>query len=152
MMTELLSQRSRPAEILLVEDNPGDVLLVKKGFTSSKISNHIRVAQDGEEALEMLRRSGPHTDVPLPDLILLDLNMPRKDGKEVLAEIKQDPNLRRIPVIVLTGSDAETDVVKSYNLHANGYIVKPVAIEMFEEIIRAIENFWFTVVVLPEES
>jgi two-component system response regulator len=145
-----VSAKGRPVEILLVEDNYGDVLLTTEAFDSGKLSNHIRVAADGEQALAMLRREGEHADHPRPDLILLDLNLPKVDGREVLAAVKADPDLKHIPVVVLTSSAAETDVVKSYNLHANSYVVKPVNMEKLSEIVATIEAFWFTVVVLAE--
>jgi chemotaxis family two-component system response regulator Rcp1 len=139
----------RPAELLLVEDNYGDVLLTREAFQDAKIANNLSVASDGEEAMSRLRREGPFSDHPRPDLILLDLNLPRMDGREVLQAIRADPELARIPVIVLTSSKADIDVVKSYDLHANGYIVKPVDFDRLKEIVNSIETFWFTVVVLP---
>jgi CheY-like chemotaxis protein len=144
-----IEARGRPAELLLVEDNYGDVLLVREAFRSAKIRNNLSVAGDGEEALSMLRQQGAHADAPTPDLILLDLNLPRMDGREVLQAIKNDPRLQRIPVIVLTSSKAEIDILKTYELRANGYIVKPVTFERLQEIVASIETFWFTVVVLP---
>jgi CheY-like chemotaxis protein len=138
----------RAAELLLVEDNYGDVLLVREAFRSAKIRNNLAVARDGEEALRILRREGLHADRPRPDLILLDLNLPRMDGREVLQAIKADPVLQPIPVIVMTSSKAEVDVLKSYQLSANGYIVKPVDFERLQEIVASLEMFWFTVVVL----
>jgi chemotaxis family two-component system response regulator Rcp1 len=152
MRIDSISNKGRPAEILLVEDNYGDVVLAKKAFQIAKIANRITVAGDGVEALAVLRREGAHVNAPPVDLILLDLNLPKKDGKEVLAEIKADADLRRIPVVVLTSSRTELDVVKSYNLHANSYVVKPVNLERFGEIVRSIEHFWFTIVVLPDTS
>ena len=143
-----IEKLGRPAELLLVEDNYGDVLLAREAFRSAKIRNHLTVAGDGEEALSVLRREGPHADKPRPDLILLDLNLPRMDGREVLQAIKADPELRLIPVIVMTSSKAEIDVLKSYQLSANGYIVKPVDFERLQEIVASLETFWFTVVVL----
>jgi two-component system, chemotaxis family, response regulator Rcp1 len=138
----------RAAELLLVEDNYGDVLLVREAFRSAKIRNNLAVARDGEEALRILRREGLHADRPRPDLILLDLNLPRMDGREVLQAIKADPVLQPIPVIIMTSSKAEVDVLKSYQLSANGYIVKPVDFERLQEIVASLEMFWFTVVVL----
>jgi chemotaxis family two-component system response regulator Rcp1 len=138
----------RPAELLLVEDNYGDVLLAREAFLAAKIRNHLTVAEDGEDALSMLRREGRFADQPRPDVVLLDLNLPRLDGREVLQAIKQDPDLRAIPVIIMTSSKAETDVVRSYQLKANGYIVKPVDFERLQEIVGSLESFWFTVVVL----
>ena len=139
----------RPLEILLVEDNPADVRLTEEAFRDGKIHNTLAVARDGVEALDFLRRRGKFADAVRPDLILLDLNLPRKDGREVLAEVKADPDLMRIPVVVLTTSRAEMDVVKTYNLHANCYVVKPVDFEQFIHVIQSIENFWLTAVTLP---
>jgi CheY-like chemotaxis protein len=143
-----LEARGRSAELLLVEDNYGDVLLTSEAFRSAKIGNNLAVAGDGEEALAMLRREGAFADQPRPDLILLDLNLPRMDGREVLRAIKSDPALQRIPVIVLTSSKADIDILKSYELQANGYIVKPVTFERLQEIVASLESFWFAVVVL----
>ena len=143
---------SKPLDILLVEDNPADVRLTQEAFREGKILNNLFVARDGVEALDFLRRRGRFTGAVRPDLILLDLNLPRKDGREVLAEIKTDPVLMRIPVVVLTTSRAETDIVKTYNLHANCYVVKPVDLEQFCEVIKAIDNFWLTAVTLPGDG
>ena len=143
------SKLGRPAEILLVEDNPGDVELTQEALESAKISNHLTVVSDGMEALAYLRRQGPYASAARPDLILLDLNLPKKDGREVLAEIKEDEDLRVIPVVVLTTSKAETDILKTYKLNANSYITKPVDFAGFSQVVRAIECFWFSVVVLP---
>jgi len=137
-------------EILLVEDNPGDVRLTEEALKESKIAVNMRVANDGIEALAMLRREGQHADLPAPDLILLDLNMPRMDGRELLRQIKTDDHLKRIPVVVLTTSAAEQDIVKAYDLHANCYITKPVDLNQFIEIVKSIEGFWLTVVKLPD--
>ncbi len=139
----------RPIEILLVEDSPGDVRLTKEALGEGKIHNRLHVVNDGVEAMSFLRQVGEYAGVPLPDLILLDLNMPRKDGREVLAEIKADKRLMHIPVVVLTTSDAERDILKSYKLHANCYITKPVDFEQFIGVVRSIEEFWLTVVKLP---
>jgi chemotaxis family two-component system response regulator Rcp1 len=139
----------RPAQLLLVEDNSGDVTLTRAAFQDAKVANNLSVARDGEQAMSMLRREGPHAGQPTPDLILLDLNLPRMDGREVLQAIRSDPTLSRIPVIVLTSSNADMDILKSYDLKANGYIVKPVDFERLQEIVACIESFWFTVVVLP---
>jgi CheY-like chemotaxis protein len=139
----------RPAQLLLVEDNSGDVTLTRAAFQDAKVANNLSVARDGEQAMSMLRREGPHAGQPIPDLILLDLNLPRMDGREVLQAIRSDPALSRIPVIVLTSSNADMDILKSYDLKANGYIVKPVDFERLQEIVACIESFWFTVVVLP---
>lgn len=138
-----------PIEILLVEDNPGDVRLTQEAFKDARVLNHIVVAGDGEEALARLRRQGVHEGARLPDLILLDLNLPKKSGREVLSEIKHDPALSRIPVVVLTSSRAEEDVARSYDLHANCYITKPVDFDRFIEVVRALEQFWLVVVTLP---
>lgn len=139
----------RPIEILLVEDNPGDVRLTKEALKEGKVVNVLNTVENGEEALAYLRRQGSYAQTTRPDLILLDLNLPRKSGQEVLAEIKDDPDLRRIPVVILTVSEAEQDIIKSYNLHANCYITKPVNLEQFMEVIKTIEDFWLTVVMLP---
>ncbi len=136
-------------EILLVEDNPGDVRLTQEVLRDGKLHNNLHVAEDGIEALEFLRRVGSYADAPRPDLVLLDLNLPKKDGREVLAEIKADSNLKRIPVVVLTTSKAEEDVFKAYDLHANCYITKPVDLDQFITVVRSIEEFWFTIVKLP---
>jgi len=139
----------RPIDILLVEDSPADVRLTREALKDAKVLNMLHVVQDGIAALAFLHKEGPYADRPSPDLILLDLNLPKKDGREVLAEIKQDENLKRIPVVVLTTSRAEEDVVRSYNLHANAYVTKPVDLVQFLEVIRIIEAFWLAVVTLP---
>jgi chemotaxis family two-component system response regulator Rcp1 len=139
----------KPIDILLVEDNPGDVRLTIEGLKEGKILNNLNVVSNGVEALAFLRKEGQYADVPRPELILLDLNLPRKDGREVLAEIKNDANLKRIPVVILTSSQAEQDIVKSYNLHANCFITKPVELDQFIGVIKSIEQFWLTVVKLP---
>ncbi len=138
-----------PVEILLVEDNSGDVRLTQEALKEGKVRNNLSIVSDGVEALAFLRREGQYATVPRPDVILLDLNLPRKDGREVLAEIKQDPNLRRIPVVILTTSQAEHDILRTYNLHANCYITKPVDLEQFIIVVKSIETFWLTVVKLP---
>ena len=143
---------NKPLDILLVEDNPADVRLTQEAFRDGKIRNNLLAVKDGVEALEFLRRRGRYADAVRPDLILLDLNLPRKNGREVLAEIKSDPALRRIPVVVLTTSRAEMDIVKSYNLHANCYIVKPVDLDQFVGVVKSIDNFWLTAVTLPPED
>ncbi len=143
------SRGARPVEILLVEDNPADVRLTIEVFKDSRITNHISVAADGEEALAFLQKKGKYADADRPDLIFLDLNLPRKDGREVLSEIKADPELKTIPVIVLTTSDADQDVWKAYNSGVNSYIKKPVDLEQFIRIFRSIEDFWLTIVKLP---
>lgn len=137
--------------ILLVEDNPGDVLLTKEALNENKIKNELHIANDGEEAIKFLRRESGFENSPRPDLILLDLNLPKKDGREVLNEIKNDENLKRIPVIVLTTSKSEEDVLRMYDLHANCYITKPINLENFIRVVKSIEDFWFTVVKLPKE-
>ena len=139
----------RAVEILLVEDNPGDVGLTRETLKDSKLLNHMTVVGDGVEAMALLRREGKYADTIRPDLILLDLNLPKKDGREVLREIKSDEQLRRIPVVVLTTSSAEQDILKTYDLHANCYITKPVNLDQFTEVVKAIEEFWFTIVKLP---
>jgi len=136
-------------EILLVEDNPGDVRLTQEGLKEGTVLNHLHVARDGEEALAFLRREGNHAQAPRPDLILLDLNMPKKDGRELLAEIKADRNLRRIPVVILTTSDAAQDVLKTYDLYANCYVAKPADLGQFMTVVKSIHDFWLTVVKLP---
>lgn len=139
----------KPIEILLVEDNPGDVRLTIEALKEAKVINHLTVVKDGMEALAFLRRQGSYSAAPRPHLIVLDLNLPRKDGREVLADIKADDNLKRIPVVVLTTSQDEQDVLKSYNLHANCYITKPVDLDQFVRVVRSIEDFWLGIVVLP---
>ena len=141
----------RAIEILLVEDNPGDVRLTREALVESKLRNTLWVAGDGVDAMAFLRKEGAYRHAPTPDLILLDLNLPRKDGREVLADVKSDPRLRHIPVVILTTSSAEEDVLRTYDLHANCYILKPVALNEFLKVVRAIENFWLEVVVLPPE-
>jgi CheY-like chemotaxis protein len=143
---------SRPVEILLVEDNPGDVRLTREALKEGKVRNNLYVATDGVEALAFLRREGQYADAVRPDLILLDLNLPRKDGREVLEEIKADGSLRHIPVVVLTSSQAEQDIVRAYDLHANCYVSKPVDLDQFIHVVRSIEDFWFTIVKLPAEQ
>lgn len=139
----------RPIDILLVEDNPGDADLAKEALVDSKINNRLFIVPDGEAATNYLYKTKDFSDVPRPDLILLDLNLPKKDGREVLAEIKADQDLKRIPVVVLTTSQDEADVLKSYNLHANCYITKPIDFSQFIKVVRAIEDFWLSIVVLP---
>lgn len=139
----------KPVEILLVEDNAGDVRLTKEALKEAKVINHLTVLKDGVEALAFLRREGQYANAPRPHLILLDLNLPKKDGREVLAEIKDDEKLKRIPVVVLTTSQNEQDVLKTYNLHANCYVTKPVDLEQFITVVKSIEDFWLGIVVLP---
>lgn len=141
-----------PIEILLVEDNPGDIRLTVEVLKDAKVCNRLSVATDGLEALQFLRREGKHREAPRPDLILLDLNLPRRDGRELLADIKDDPELRSIPVVVLTTSHAEQDILKSYELHANCYITKPVDLDQFARVVQSIEEFWFSIVKLPKKD
>jgi len=141
----------KPVEILLAEDNPGDVMLTRKALEQGKLANNLHVTTDGVDALEFLRQDGEYEDAPRPDLILLDLNMPRKDGQEVLEELRADDELRRIPVVVLTSSESEEDIVRSYELNANAYLTKPVDFDGFVEIVNRLENFWFQVVKFPEK-
>jgi len=142
----------RPIEILLVEDSPSDAELTLEALRDAKVANRVNVVEDGVYAMEFLRRQGRWANAPRPDVILLDLNLPRKDGREVLAEIKNDENLRSIPVVVLTSSRAEQDVLRSYNLHANCYITKPVDLQQFLMVVRAIEFFWLSIIMLPTEQ
>jgi len=139
----------RPIEILLVEDNPADVRMTVEILKETKVRNTVTVAGDGNVAMDLLRRVGKYSQAVQPDLILLDLNLPKKDGKQVLAEIKADPILRRIPVVILTSSNAEEDIVKSYSLYANCYVTKPVDLEQFVKVVKSIEDFWLTIVKLP---
>lgn len=145
----MASIAAKPIEILLAEDEPGDVRLTREALAEAKVRNRLHVVGDGVEALAFLRRQGAYADAPRPDLMLLDLNMPKKNGQEVLFEIKQDPELRTLPVVVLTSSEAETDIVKSYNLHANCYISKPVDLNRFLGVVKNIEDFWLCIVQLP---
>jgi len=144
-----MEEIAKEIEILLVEDSPGDIRLTIEAMKDGKIHNHLSVVNDGEEALAYLRRQGQYAKVPRPDLILLDLNLPKKDGREVLREIKQEEDLKRIPVVVLTISTAEKDILKSYDLHANCYVNKPVDFDQFTHVVKSIEDFWFSVVKLP---
>ncbi len=139
----------RPVDILLVEDNPGDVRLIREAFDDGKVINQLSSVSDGQQAIAFLRKQGAYARVSRPDLILLDLNLPRKDGREVLAEIKADPDLKRIPVVVVTSSQAEADILKSYSLHANCYVTKPVDLNRFIQVVKSIEDFWVTIVKLP---
>lgn len=139
-------------DILLVEDSPADVLIAREALAEAKLFNTIHVAEDGVEALDFLYKRGKFASVPRPDLILLDLNLPRKNGREVLAEIKADENLKSIPVVVLTTSSAEEDILKSYNLHANCYVVKPVEFDSFVKAVQSIQQFWFSIVSLPPDK
>ena len=140
---------NKPIEILLVEDNPGDVRLTREALKENKVHNNLYVVEDGVAALAFLHREAPYLDAVRPDLILLDLNLPKVDGREVLAEIKADNDLKRIPVVILTTSEAERDILETYNLHANCYITKPVDLDQFITVVKAIEGFWLTIVKLP---
>jgi len=142
----------KPIEILLVEDNPGDVRLTKEALKESKIINNLHVVMDGEEAMKYLLKQGEYKENPKPDIILLDLNLPKKNGREVLAEIKEKKELRYIPVVILTSSEADEDIVKTYELHANCYITKPVDLDQFSKVVKAIGDFWFSIVKLPNEE
>jgi CheY-like chemotaxis protein len=148
-MTAPPPPNSKSIDVLLVEDDPGDTLMIREAFEDNKVRNRLTCVTDGVQALEFLRREGSHAGASRPDLILLDLNLPRKDGREVLAEIKADYDLRTIPVVILTTSQAEEDVLRSYELHANAYVTKPVDFERFIEVVRQIDNFFVTVVKLP---
>ncbi len=139
----------RPIEVLLVEDDPGDVLMTREAFEDNKVKNSLHVVTNGVDAMAFLRKEGEHAQAPTPDLVLLDLNLPRMDGREVLAAVKDDPELRRIPVVVLTTSEAEEDVLRSYSLHANAYVTKPVDFERFIDVVRQIDEFFVSVVRLP---
>jgi len=146
------AEAMKPVEILLVEDNPGDVRLTREALKEAKVINNLTVLKDGVEALAFLRQQGPYGGAVIPHLILLDLNLPKKDGREVLAEIKTDEKLKRIPVVVLTTSQDEQDVFKSYNLHANCYVTKPVDLEQFMTVVKSIEDFWLGIVMLPKNG
>ena len=144
--------KGKPIEILLVEDNPGDVRLTREALKEGKMRNVMSVASDGAKAMEFLRRQGEFQDAPQPDLILLDLNLPGKDGREVLAEIKEDPDLKRIPVVILTTSMDEQDILKSYDNYANCYITKPLDLDRFIEVVKSVEDFWLEIVKLPPNA
>jgi len=146
------TMRFKPIEILLAEDNPGDARLTVEGFKDAKVKNKITVVEDGVEALAYLRHEGPYANVGLPDLILLDLNMPKKDGREVLAEIKADEELRSIPVLVFTVSNAEKDILAAYNLQASAFITKPIDLDEFITVVRSLEEFWLSIVKLPQDA
>ena len=146
---ETLEGNTMPIEILLVEDSPGDVRLTREAFKDARVLVNLQVAVDGEEAMAFLKREGKHSSKPRPDIILLDLNLPKKDGRAVLAEIKEDPKLQTIPVVILTTSASEADVLKSYSLHANCYITKPVDLDGFLKVVKSIDGFWLSVVRLP---
>jgi chemotaxis family two-component system response regulator Rcp1 len=150
-MMEIIGSSASPIEVLLVEDSPGDVRLTKEAFKDAKVHIRLHVASDGAEAMAFLRREGKHENAPRPDLILLDLNLPKKDGREVLEEIKESPSLKSIPVVVLTTSASEEDILRSYLLHANCYITKPVDLDGFLKVVKSIDNFWLSIVKLPHE-
>jgi len=145
----MLAEAVRPIEVLLVEDDEGDVLMTREALDEGKVFNRLNVVGDGVEAIAYLRREKPYAEVTRPDLVLLDLNLPKRDGRQVLAEVKGDPDLRRIPIVVLTTSEAEEDVLRSYDLHANAYVTKPVDFDRFVEVIRQIDDFFISVVRLP---
>jgi len=138
-------------EVLLVEDSPGDVRLTREALKEGKVRNNLNVVSDGVEAMEYLRREGQYAGALRPDIVLLDLNMPRKDGREVLAEMKEDHSLKRIPVVILTTSEAEQDILRTYDLHANCYLTKPVDLDQFISIVKSVEDFWLTIVKLPRD-
>lgn len=143
------SRVGTPIEILLVEDNPGDVRLAREALKENKVENNLHIVEDGVSAMEFLRKQGKYQNAARPDLILLDLNLPKKDGREVLAEIKADNDLKRIPVVMLTISKAEEDILRAYNLHVNCYITKPIDLDQFIKVVRTVEDFWLTIVKLP---
>lgn len=148
MRTEMNS-RTNPIKILLVEDNPGDVRLIKEVFKDAKIFNAMQIAYDGETAMKILRKQAEYSDCATPDMILLDLNLPKKDGREVLREVKNDDDLKCIPVVILTTSNAEEDLIETYKMNANCYITKPVDLDQFINVVKSIENFWLSIVKLP---
>ena len=147
-----IGENGMPIEVLLVEDSPGDVRLTQEAFRDANTAIHLHVAIDGVEAMAFLKREGTHIHVPRPDLILLDLNLPKMDGREVLAHIKEDPSLKTIPTVILTTSEAEADIVRSYELQANCYLNKPVQLEEFENLVKSINDFWLTKVKLPQQK
>jgi CheY-like chemotaxis protein len=149
---EAMETKLTPINILLVEDNPGDARLAQEALKESKMKNQLYIVTDGMEATDFLFHKGKYSDTPHPDLILLDLNLPKKDGREVLAEIKNDPDLKRIPVVILTISKAEEDILRTYNLHANCYITKPLDLNQFMKVVKSIEDFWLTIVKLPPDG
>jgi CheY-like chemotaxis protein len=151
-VTTPIGTYAAPLEVLLVEDNPGDVRLTQEAFKDAKVLVNLHVASDGTRAMAFLKREGEHADAPRPDLILLDLNLPKKDGREVLEEIKESPTLKTIPVVILTTSSSEADILRSYQLHANCYITKPVGLAGFLKVVKSIDSFWLTVVKLPREA
>ncbi len=145
-------KQSKEIEILLVEDSPADILITREAFQDARLTNTLHVVEDGVKAMEFLRREGIYASAPRPDLILLDLNLPRKNGREVLAEIKATAEFKSIPIVVLTTSNADEDILKAYNLHANCYVIKPVGFDNFFKAVQSIESFWFSIVTLPPES
>ena len=147
-----IEEVGRPVEFLLVEDNPGDVRLTREALRDSKVRNNLNVLGDGISALAFLRREPPYESAPRPDIILLDLNLPKMDGREVLSTIKADPRLKRIPVVVITSSEAEQDILRTYDLHVNCYVTKPVDLDQFIKVVQSIESFWLTIVQLPPPS
>jgi two-component system response regulator len=151
-MMKSIGADAMPVEVLLVEDSPGDVRLTREAFKDAKVHINLHVASDGMQAMAFLNREGEHANAPRPDMILLDLNLPKKDGREVLEEIKQSPILKTIPVVILTTSASEADILKSYRLHANCYITKPVGLDGFLDVVRSIDSFWLSVVKLPREE
>jgi CheY-like chemotaxis protein len=151
-MTESTGTGAGPMEVLLVEDSPGDVRLTREAFKDVKVHINLHVASDGAEAMAFLGREGAHSNAPRPDLILLDLNLPKKDGRQVLVEIKESPTLKVIPVVILTTSASEADILRSYQLNANCYITKPVDLDEFLRVVKSIDNFWLSVVKLPREA
>ncbi len=151
-MAELVERDMTAFEVLLVEDSPGDVRLTREAFKDAKVHINLQVASDGAEAMAILHREGKHADIPRPDLILLDLNLPKKSGREVLEEIKEDPVLMSIPVVILTTSASEQDILRSYLLHANCFITKPVDLDGFLKVVKSIDNFWLSIVKLPHEG
>ena len=152
MLMTKLSERPRNAQVLLVEDNRGDAVLTRRAFRRSRVPNDVTVAETGEKGLSILRREGEHADAPRPDLILLDLNLPYMHGQDFLATVKEDPSLRRIPVIILSSSSADVDVTASYNRHANGYITKPITNDTYDDIVVRIESYWFALMQLPPDE
>jgi two-component system, chemotaxis family, response regulator Rcp1 len=151
-MMESIGRDAAAIEVLLVEDSPGDVRLTREAFKDAKVHINLHVASDGAEAMDFLGREGKHANAPRPDLVLLDLNLPKKDGREVLKEIKESPTLKSIPVVILTTSASDADILRSYRLHANCYITKPVDLEGFLNVVKSIDNFWLSVVKLPHEA
>ena len=151
-MMESIGTDAKPMEVLLVDDSPGDVRLTREAFKKAKVLINLHVASDGTQAMAFLKREEGHANAPRPDLVLLDLNLPKKDGREVLGEIKESPSLKSIPVVILTTSASEADILRSYQLHANCYITKPVGLEGFLQVVHSIDNFWLSVVKLPREA